>query len=118
MSPAVRAILTNREVIAVDQDMLGIEGHRAVKLDDTEIWVRSLADGSQAVVLLNRSAERRSIRLDWSALHLPSYVTLNVRDLWLRQDRPKATASLAAEVAPHAVTFLQVAIARNSKHKP
>jgi alpha-galactosidase len=118
MSPAVRAILTNREVIAVDQDVLGIEGRRAVKLGDTEIWVRSLADGSQAVVLLNRSAERRSIRLDWSALHLPSYVTMSVRDLWLRQDRPKATASLAAEVAPHAVAFFKMAIARNSKHKP
>lgn len=98
--------------------MLGIEGRRAVKLGDTEIWVRSLADGSQAVVLLNRSAERRKIRLDWSALHLPSYVTLDVRDLWLRQDRPKATESLEAEVAPHAVAFLKVAIARNSKHKP
>jgi alpha-galactosidase len=118
MSPAVRAILTNREIIAVDQDVLGIEGRRTVKLADTEIWVRPLADGSQAVVLLNRSAERRSIQLDWSALHLPRYVTLDVRDLWLGRDRPRSTGSLTAEVAPHAVAFLKVAIARKHKHKP
>jgi hypothetical protein len=43
---------------------------------------------------------------------------MDVRDLWLHQDRPKATESLEAEVAPHAVVFLKVAIARNSKHKP
>jgi alpha-galactosidase len=116
MSPAVRAILTNHEVIAVDQDVLGMEGRRAVKFGDTEIWVRLLADGTQAVVLLNRSAERRSIRLDWEALHLPSYVTMNVRDLWLHQDRPKATGSLTVEVAPHAAVFLKMAIARNGKH--
>jgi alpha-galactosidase len=118
MRPAVAAILTNREVIAVDQDALGIEGRRTVKLGDTEIWVRPLADGSQAVVLLNRSALRHSIRLDWSVLHLPSYVTMDVRDLWLHQDKPKATASLSAEVAPHAVILLKLAIARDSKHKP
>lgn len=118
MSRPVRAILTNREVIAVDQDVLGIEGRRAVKQGDTEIWVRSLADGSQAVVLLNRSAERRNIRLDWSALNLPAYVTLDVRDLWLRQNMPRATASLAAEVAPHAVVFLKVTIARSGKPRP
>ncbi len=118
MRPAVAAILTNREVIAVDQDVLGIEGRRAVKLGDTEIWVRPLADGSKAVLLLNRSAERRSIRLDWSALHLPSYVSMDVRDLWLHQDKPKATASLAAEVAPHSVVFLKVAMARDGRPKP
>ncbi len=116
MSPVVSAILTNREIIAVDQDVLGIEGRRAVKLGDTEIWVRPLADGSQAVVLLNRSAERRDIRLDWSTLHLPDYVTMDVRDLWLHQNRSKATGSLSAEVAPHAVAFFKLAITRSSKH--
>ena len=105
------------EVIAIDQDALGIEGRRTVKLADTEIWVRPLADGSQAVVLLNRSEERRSIRLEWSVLHLPDYVTMEVRDLWLRQDRPKATSSLTAEVAPHAVSFLKLTIARKGKQK-
>jgi alpha-galactosidase len=113
MSEATRKILNNREVIAVDQDTLGIEAQRAVKLADTEIWVRPLAGGSQAVALLNRSAEPRSIRLDWSALNLPSYVTLDVRDLWLGKDQPRATGSLTAEVKPHALVMLKVTPARN-----
>jgi alpha-galactosidase len=102
MSTATAAILNNREVIAVDQDALGIEGRRAVKSADTEIWVRPLVGGSQAVVLLNRSAEPRTIRLDWSALSLPDCLTVEVRDLWSGKDQPQATGSLSADVAPHA----------------
>ncbi|MGA2710303.1 MAG: glycoside hydrolase family 27 protein [Steroidobacteraceae bacterium] len=115
MTEATRRILNNREVIAVDQDALGIEARRAVKLADTEIWVRPLAGGSQAVALLNRGAEPRSIRLDWSALNLPSYVTLDVRDLWLGKDQPRATGSLTAEVKPHALVMLKVTPARNNR---
>ena len=115
MSAVTTAILTNREVIAVDQDALGIEGHRAVAGGDTEIWVRPLAGGSQAVALLNRGAERRRIRLEWSALNLPAYVPLEVRDLWLGRSLPRATASLTAEVAPHAVLMLKVTPARGGK---
>jgi alpha-galactosidase len=116
MSTATAAILTNREVIAVDQDALGIEGRRAVKSADTEIWVRPLVGGSQAVVLLNRSAEPRTIRLDWSALSLPDYLTVDVRDLWAGKDEPHATGSLSADVAPHAVVMLKVTPARTSRH--
>src|ERR1022692_2597124 len=115
MTEATRKILNNREVIAVDQDALGIEAQRAVKLADTEIWGRPLAGGSQAVALLNRSAEPRSIRLDWSALNLSSYVTLDVRDLWLGKDQPRATGSLTAEVKPHALVMLKVTPARNNR---
>jgi len=115
MTEATRTILSNREVIAVDQDALGIEAQRAVKLADTEIWVRPLAGGSQAVALLNRSAEPRSIRLDWSALNLPSYVTLDVRDLWLGKDQLRASGSLTAEVKPHALVMLKLTPARNNR---
>jgi alpha-galactosidase len=116
MSRVTAAILTNREVIAVDQDALGIEGRRAVKSADTEIWVKPLVGGSQAVVLLNRSAGSRTIRLDWSALSLPTYVTVAVRNLWSGMDEPHATGSLTANVAPHAVVMLKVTPARGSKH--
>jgi alpha-galactosidase len=114
MSTVTAAILTNREVIAVDQDALGIEARRAVKSADTEIWVRPLVGGSQAVALLNRSAEPRTIRLDWSALGLPAYLTVDVRDLWSGKDAPHATGSLTADVAPHAVVMLKVTPARTS----
>ena len=107
MSPATRAILTNREVIAVDQDSLGMEGHRAWKDGDAEIWIRPLTRGREAVVLLNRGERPLRIRLDWSELGLPAYLPLELRDLWRHEDLPVATGSLTLEVPPTAVRMLR-----------
>ncbi|HSF99750.1 MAG TPA: alpha-galactosidase, partial [Vicinamibacterales bacterium] len=54
MTPETRDILTNREVIAVDQDPLGRQGRKVRDDGDVEVWARELADGSRAVALLNR----------------------------------------------------------------
>jgi len=107
MSAAIRGILTNREVIAVDQDPLGIEGQRAWKDGDAEIWTRPLKGGSEAIVLLNRGGEARPIRLDWSVLHLPEFLPLRFRDLWRHADLPVATGSLTVHVPPTAVVMLR-----------
>jgi len=107
MSAATRATLTNREVIAVDQDALGIEGRRVWKDGDAEIWVRPLTGGRQAIVLLNRGARPQSIRLDWSALNLPGYVPLRLRDLWKHEDLPIAKGSLTLPVPPTSVRMLR-----------
>jgi len=107
MSAATRATLTNREVIAVDQDALGIEGRRVWKDGDAEIWVRPLTGGRQAIVLLNRGARPQSIRLDWSALNLPGYLPLRLRDLWQHEDLPIAKGSLTLPVPPTSVRMLR-----------
>jgi alpha-galactosidase len=112
MSAATRAILTNREVIAVDQDPLGIEGHRAWKDGDAEIWVKPLQGGSEAVVLLNRGEQPLRIRLDWSQLGLPSYLPLEIRDLWQHRDLAVARRSLSLLVPPTAVRMLRETPAR------
>ncbi len=108
MTPATAAILTNRAVIAVDQDPLGVEGHRAFKDGDAEIWVRPLSGGSQAVVLLNRGDAPRSIRLSWDMLGLPSYVPLDLQDLWTDQQVRKVTQARRVDVAPTAAVMLRV----------
>src|SRR5260370_22501175 len=56
MTPEILEILTNKEVIAVDQDPLGLEGRRVRKTGDSEVWAKQMKDGSRAVVLLNRGA--------------------------------------------------------------
>ncbi len=94
MSEQTRRILTNREVIAVDQDRLGVQGRRVVRHGDSEIWVRPLECGSQAVVLLNRGAAATTIRLEWSALGLPPHVPLNLHDLWSGRELRKTTAAV------------------------
>jgi len=107
MSPAIRAILTNREVIAVDQDSLGMEGRRVWKEGDAEIWVKPLMQGAEAVVLLNRGDRPLRIRLDWSMLGLPGYLPLEFRDLWRHEELPVARHSLTLQVPPTAVTMLR-----------
>ncbi len=63
MTPEIQEILTNRDVIAVDQDALGREGRRVWKDGDEEVWAKQQQDGSRAVVLLNRgNSEREDFR--------------------------------------------------------
>ena len=54
MTPAVRDILTNREVIAIDQDPLGAEATRLSEQGNADVWVKQLANGDRAIMLLNR----------------------------------------------------------------
>jgi alpha-galactosidase len=107
MSAATRATLTNREVVAVDQDALGIEGRRVWKDGDAQIWARPLTGGREAIVLLNRGTRPQSIRLDWSALGLPGYLPLRFRDLWQHEDLPIAKGSLTLSVPPTSVRMLR-----------
>jgi alpha-galactosidase len=108
MTPQTRAILTNREVIAVDQDPLGIEGKRVARDGELEVWARPLKGGGRAVVLLNRGAAARVVKVDWEALGYPAHLKASVRDLWAGKDLPKATGAFAAEVAAHGVVMVRV----------
>jgi len=61
MSSEIKEILTNKEVIAVDQDALGVEGRRVRKDGDLEVWARPLKDGSRVVILFNRGSSEAEI---------------------------------------------------------
>ena len=86
MDIATRDILTNKDVIAVDQDTLGQQGRRISRTADTEVWARPLSDGGRAVVLFNRSSVPQTITADWPALGYPGSVPLKVRDLWQHRE--------------------------------
>jgi alpha-galactosidase len=66
MTAETRAILTNRRVIAIDQDPLGIPAMRWFAYPDYEIWAKPLANDRWAIALLNRSDETQSIAVDWA----------------------------------------------------
>src|SRR5262245_40331042 len=65
MPASTLEILTNREVIAIDQDPAGKQGRQAWKSGAQEIWVRELAGGDRAVAIFNRAAEAASIAVKW-----------------------------------------------------
>src|SRR3954468_23732638 len=108
MRPEIHDILTNKEVIAVDQDPLGIQGRRVMKDGDREVWSKQLADGSRAVILFNRGAAEQSVTATWEQIGYPAHVTASVRDLWQHQDRGKFTAKYVATVPSHGVVMLTV----------
>jgi len=103
--PDILKILTNKEVIAVDQDRLGKEGYRVAKIGDGEIWARPLADGAWAVGLFNRGGSRQRVTLHAENLGLKRMT--HIRNLWTHADQ-KAAAQYTAEVVPHGVVMLEV----------
>jgi len=108
MSPEIRAILTNREAIAVNQDPLGMQGRKVRDDGDLEVWARQLSDGSRAVILLNRSASEAPITVNWTELGYPPHLSAAVRDLWQHKDLGKFTGQFSATVAPHGVVMVTV----------
>jgi alpha-galactosidase len=108
MRPEIHDILTNKEVIAVNQDALGREGERVVKNGDLEVWSKQLKDGSRAVILLNRGASEQQITANWEDIGYPSSVSASVRDLWQHKDLGKFTGKFSATVASHGVVMVTV----------
>lgn len=108
MSDATRAILLNTDVIAVDQDALGAQGHRVRDDGDLEVWARPLADGGRAVLLLNRSDKPAEIAAGWAEIGYPVTLSAEVRDLWTHKSVGKAKSRFAATVAPHGVVMVRV----------
>jgi alpha-galactosidase len=84
MTPETTAMLTNKEVIAIDQDPLGKQGDRVWSEGSLEIWARPLADGSKAVGLFNRTGAPLEMTFDPALLGYKGAV--NVRDVWAAKD--------------------------------
>jgi alpha-galactosidase len=106
MSPATLAILTNREVIAVDQDALGKQGERVWASKADEVWVKPLKGGAFAVGLFNRGGEAGPITLRFADLGLSRPV--KARDLWTGKDLGKLHESYTLTVPQHGVVMLKL----------
>jgi alpha-galactosidase len=108
MPPEVRDLLTNREVIAVDQDPLGMQGRKVRDDGAHEVWMKPLADGSRAVILFNRGTEDAPMAASWEEIGLPPGTKARVRDLWKRAEAGIATGRYEAKVAPHGVVMVKI----------
>jgi len=106
MSPATLEILTNKEVIAIDQDKLGVQAKQVWKSSDQEIWTRPLAGGASAVAIFNRGKDEAKITVKWGDLGLSKKKT--VRDLWFHQDSASSGPDYVATVPGHGVVMLRV----------
>jgi alpha-galactosidase len=108
MSDDTKSILENKDVIAIDQDPLGVQGHRVKKDGGLEVWSKQLANGGRAVVLLNRGATPAQISFDWTDIGYPNTILATVRDLWSKQSFANQKGRYAAQVNGHAAVMVTV----------
>ena len=106
MSPDIAELLTNKEVIAIDQDPLGAGGKSVYRSGDIEIWQKPLASGDQAVAIFNHSNEEMRTILPWKALGIDK--NESVRDLWTHADLGKVQEISSEAVAAHGVVLFRL----------
>jgi len=101
------ALLTNPEVMAINQDILAHPAQRMfIPGLEAELWLRDLANGAHAVGLFNRTDQPVKVEFSWKQLG-PSNNRLRVRDVWLRRD-VSHTKDFSAEIPPHGCVLLHV----------
>ena len=118
MSKETKDILTNKDVIAVDQDPLGIQGFCYLSQNQLETWLKPLADGEWAVCFLNRDDKPRSVSLDWSAYYMNDNLTkrilnaketeYSIKNLWTKMDMGTTGQPFTAEIPSHDVVMLRL----------
>jgi alpha-galactosidase len=108
MTPEIAAILTNRDVIALDQDALGKQGRKIRDDGALEVWAKWLQGGDVAVALLNRSEEAKEIGVAWTELGLGAAAAPNVRDLWTKKDYGAVNTVFATTVPGHDVALVRI----------
>ncbi|MFT3825423.1 MAG: glycoside hydrolase family 27 protein [Chitinophagaceae bacterium] len=117
MNTQTTSILTNKEVVAVDQDASGIQGFQYKAKDSVETWLKPLSNGSWAVCFLNRSAKPQSISFNWkeksitdelSKVVLDAAIVYKIRNLWTKQSAGTTANILNATIPSHDVLMLRL----------
>ena len=109
MKPAIKAILTNHEVIAIDQDRLGHQARFIYSNGEVEVWARDLAEGAKAVAVLNAGDNLYSthpFHLDLAKLGL--HGPLKAKDLWTDKDID-LTDNMPIELVSHDILLVKIA---------
>jgi alpha-galactosidase len=114
MTPEIRDVLTDRDVIAIDQDPLGKQGYRVFTDKHYEIWFKPLAGDGLAVCVLNVADQAAEIRFDWRKLQTMPGGTLQIRDLWRNEDVGTTNTDFRRELEPHDVAMLRLSRANAS----
>jgi alpha-galactosidase len=99
-------LLTNDEVIDVDQDPLGRPGRRVARNGSLEVWSRPMEDGSLAVGLFNRGEGLKAVEANWQDLGLRG--PQRVRDLWRQRDVGVTDGKFEAAVGRHGVVLVRM----------
>lgn len=104
LSPATISMLSNPQVIAIDQDPLGVQGSLLSQSGSGQVWVKPLANGDRAVALFNRGSGPLQISTTASAVGLPQADAYKLSDLWTNETTT-TTGDISANVPSDAVVL-------------
>ena len=118
MSKETLSILTNKDMIAVNQDKLGIQGFRYSADNGLEIWVKPLANGDWAVAFLNRGEGTKQVNFDWSKHTIKDDLNnleanfgstvYSIKDIWSNKKAGTTKKTFKAQVGPHDIVALKL----------
>ena len=116
MSKETTEILTNREVLAVNQDKLGVQGFKHSSKDSVETWLKPLDGGKWAVTFLNRGKKPHAFAFDWKATPITddlskaelnaAKTTYKLRNVWTKKDAGNTNKAFNATIPGHDVVML------------
>ncbi|MGF2411091.1 MAG: alpha-galactosidase [Ferruginibacter sp.] len=107
MSKQTIEILSNKEIIAINQDIAFVQAQRMLKENDMEVWVKQLSKRKQkAIAIMNRSGKEKQFTL--SAVSLGISKKSKLRDLWLHKDIGKIGDEKIFTIPKHGVVVLKV----------
>jgi alpha-galactosidase len=108
MNDTIKNILTAPEIIAIDQDPLGVQGTRIRNNSGLQVWQKPLEDGSIAVALLNLTTSSADMFVSLEEIGFEKGVSGSVRDLWNRKDIAAVKDSFKTLVEPHGVVVVKI----------
>ena len=106
LDPFTLSLLTNDEVIDINQDALGKQGYPVIKEGTTEIWYKSLEDGSVGLALFNRGEDGVKITAPLAKLQLQGKWV--VRDVWRQRDLGQFSSEYSTDVPRHGSVLLRL----------
>jgi alpha-galactosidase len=110
LDPFTLSLLTNDEVLAVNQDVLGRQAMRVSQHDGIEVWAKDMEDGSKAVALFNRGEAQAAVTAQWADLAIQG--KQNIRDLWRQKNLGEFDSEFKVPIASHGAQLFLISKAQ------
>ena len=106
ISPAIKIIISNKDVIAINQDTLGKQGTRIKDTATYEVWQKPLAGESCAIVIFNKTDQPLAVHYNLEATGMKGKIW--IRDCWKKTAKQGVAGNYTTRLAPHGVTMLKL----------
>jgi alpha-galactosidase len=117
MTSQTKSILTNKDVIAIDQDALGIQGFKYADSDSLQTWFKPLENGEWAVCFLNRSSRLKKVDFNWKKeqvkdniypYELDRKISYQLFNVWTQKQEGTTADPFNGLIAPHDVIMYRL----------